>query len=119
MSNLVKYNTVYSSKLFNNRPKTFLYYICLPCKLVAWLVYYRQEQKENEKKIKALQGEIKRLDLVRASQERIRNQQQQEQEQTTLEHVKRIIQKGNNITVIENKTYTGRADKVKEWWLGE
>lgn len=116
-SSLVKYNTVYSSKLVRRESgiKTTFKIIFIWTRPIAYFLYYRDKQKEKDETIRVLQNEIQRQELVRASQERIRRQQQEEQQQTTLEHVKRIIKNGNKVKIEETKTCEGNYDLLNEF----
>jgi hypothetical protein len=118
-NSLVKYNTVYSGKLKRKESdiKTFFKVIFCWTIPIAYLVHYRDKQKESNETIKALQGEIQRLDLTIENQAKSRRKQQ-ESEQMTLEHVKKIIKTGNNVKLTETKTYNGSMEYIKDWLGG-
>jgi hypothetical protein len=117
MSNgLVKYNTVYSSKLVRKESKiktTFkiIFIWTLP---IAYFIHYRDKKKENENTINALQGEIERLELVIESQAEIRRKQQSKPE-LVAEQTRRLIKYGNNVRLEENNTYDGNYMFLNEF----
>lgn len=121
MSNaLLKYNTVYSSKLVRKESKVKTAFKVIFCWSIpiAYLIHYRDKQDESNETIKSLQGEIQRLDRVIENQEKIRSKKQKEEQQTTLEHKKRIIKTGNKVKLEETKVCEGNLNVLNEFFNG-
>lgn len=126
MNSLVK--TIPYGKVYKQKERGILLYAVMfvtsPFLLLVfpWIIFSKDKFDKCKFEIKALEDENNRknylLDEKEKAYNKYKKQQQEEQDQITLEHIKRVVQTGNHITVTENRTYSGGVDKVKEWWLG-
>jgi hypothetical protein len=118
-NSLIKHNTVYSSKFVRkeSKIKTAFRVILFWTIPIAYGIHYRDKQNEYKQVIQRLENEIKRLDLVIETQAR-QNRNKQHDPQITLEHNKKIVKNGNNVTLQETKTYNGGIEDINSWLQG-
>jgi hypothetical protein len=112
-NSLIKYNMPYQFKKKDSDIKTFLKVLFSPCILIAWLVHYKDKQKQISEQIAYMQK------VVESTKKNAGKQPPQDDKpEFTAEHIKKIEKTGSNIKLTEIKTFDGDIEDISNWLKG-